>query len=56
MSTFSDRTILLRDIGRLLKLMILYNDDDDTEARVLCKSKQVDQSMHYSKQYTIPLR
>ena len=31
MPTFSDRATLLRDIERLLKLMILYNDDDGTE-------------------------
>ena len=31
MPTFSDRATLLRDIENLLKLMILYNDDDDTE-------------------------
>ena len=31
MPTFSERATLLRDIERLLKLMILYDDDVDTE-------------------------
>jgi hypothetical protein len=31
MPTFTERASLSRDIERLLKLMILYNDDDDTE-------------------------
>ena len=31
MPTFSEISSLLRDIERLLKLMILYDDDVDTE-------------------------
>jgi hypothetical protein len=31
MPTFSERATLLRNIERLLKLRVLYNDDDDTE-------------------------
>jgi len=29
--TFSERATLLRDTERLLKLIILYNDDDDSD-------------------------
>ena len=31
MPTFSERATLLRDTERLLKLIILYNDDDDSD-------------------------
>ncbi len=31
MPTFSEISSLLRDVERLLKLMILYDDDVDTE-------------------------
>ena len=31
MPTFSERATLLRDTERLLKLIILYNDEDDSD-------------------------
>ena len=31
MPSFSERATLLRDTERLLKLIILYNDDDDSD-------------------------
>ncbi len=31
MPTFSERATLIRDIERLLKLIILFNDDDDSD-------------------------
>jgi len=31
MPTFSERATLIRDTERLLKLIILYNDDDDSD-------------------------
>ena len=31
MPTFSKRATLIRDTERLLKLIILYNDDDDSD-------------------------
>jgi len=34
MPTFSERATLLRDTERLLKLIILYNDDDDDSVDV----------------------
>ena len=42
MPTFSERATLLRDTERLFKLIILYNDDDDSDdvgkMRIFCYS------------------